>query len=64
MFIVLLYHSHHVHPFIHMLPNLLNAARQCITILANVIQMYVTNSLYVVLQCTTNYDYGYTQSSN
>ena len=32
--------------------------RQGITILANVIQMYVTNSLYVVLQCTTNYDYG------
>ena len=32
--------------------------RQCMIILANVIQVYVNNLLYVVLQCTTNYDYG------
>ena len=32
--------------------------RQCMIILANVIQVYVNNFLYVVLQCTTNYDYG------
>ena len=32
--------------------------RQCMIILANVIQVYVNNFLYVVLQCTANYDYG------
>ena len=32
--------------------------RQCMIMLANVIQVYVHNFLYVVLQSTTNYDYG------